>query len=250
MIKQKSAKDVFQMTFALCDDNNAFLESLHESIIHYCAYKDWTCNISRFTSPEMLLKTDLSSVQVVFLDIDMPEINGIDVAKQLRMNYPDLLIVFVTGFIKYAPKGYSVNAFRYLLKNQLSEELPLCMEAIWEKLFVHHESLQIDQPEQTLQIRMSDILYFEGTSMRRVLLHTSQPNSPAQECIGKLSDYETKLVGKGFLRIQKSYLVNMSHIIKIKSYMATLDTGEKLSVSERNYAQICQQLALWKGQSI
>ena len=250
MIRQKTAKEVLQMTFALCDDNNAFLDSLYESIMNYCAYHDWTCTIRRFNSPENLLKTDLSTIQVVFLDIDMPEISGIDVAKRIRINYPDLIVVFVTGFIKYAPKGYCVNAFRYLLKNQLAEELPLCMDSIWEKLFVHHESILIEQPEQTLQLRICDILYFEGTSKRRVLLHTVQSKSPVRECIGKLSEYDAKLASKGFLRIQKSYLVNMAHIIKIKSYIATLDSGEKLSVSEHNYNQICQQLALWKGQSI
>lgn len=236
------------MTFALCDDNSVFLSILHNAIIQHCSYKDWICSISHFTSPEQLLKTDLSSVQVVFLDIDMPEINGIDVAKRLRAKYHDLIIVFVTGYIKYAPKGYCVNAFRYLLKDQLTDELPLCLDDIWEKLFVTQESIQIQQPDQVTHIRLSDMVYFEGTPSRRVILHTVQRDNPAQECIGKLGEYEALLKDKGFLRIQKSYLVNMAHIVKIKSYMASLDTGEKLTVSERNYQQICQQLTLWKGQ--
>lgn len=250
MLRQKHAKDVSLMNFALCDDNSAFLDILHKAIIQHCAYKDWVCSISHFTSPEHLLKTDLSSVQVVFLDIDMPEINGIDVAKQLRTKYSDLLIVFVTGYIKYAPKGYCVNAFRYLLKNQLTEELPPCLDAIWEKLFVDQESIQIQQPEQVVHIRLCDMVYFEGTPLRRVILHTTQQHALEQECVGKLGEYETLLTDKGFLRIQKSYLVNMAHIVKIKSYIATLDTGEKLTVSERNYQQICQRFTLWKGQRV
>lgn len=250
MIKQKSPKDVFQMKFALCDDNNAFLNQLNESIIQYCAYKDWTCTVSRFTSPEALLNADLSSLQALFLDIDMPRINGLEVAKQLRNSYPDLIIVFVTGFIKFAPAGYRVNAFRYLLKNELTTELPLCLEEIWEKLFVLQDSIPIQQPDQTVHTRLVDILYFEGTPLRRVLLHTTQTQNPVQECIGKLSDYEAQLASKGFLRIQKSYLVNMFHIVKIKSYKATLDTGEVLTVSEQNYTQICQKFILWKGQSV
>jgi DNA-binding LytR/AlgR family response regulator len=94
------------------------------------------------------------------------------------------------------------------------------------------------------------MVYFEGTPLRRVILHTTQQHALEQECIGKLGEYETLLTDKGFLRIQKSFLVNMAHIVKIKSYVATLDTGEKLTVSERNYQQICQRFTLWKGQRV
>lgn len=249
MINVKTARDVYQMQFALCDDNHAFLNILGEAISRHCAYKDWSCSISRFSSPEKLLQADLESIQVVFLDIDMPQINGLDVAKQLHRDYPELIIVFVTAFLKYAPAGYWVNAFRYLLKNQLEEELPLCLDSIWEKLFVYQDSIPIRQPEQTVHMRLLDIVYFEGTPLRRVLLHTTQQKQP-QACIGKLGDYETQLTQRGFLRIQKSYLVNMLHIVKIKSYKATLDTGEVLTVSEQNYSQICQKFTLWKGQSL
>lgn len=238
------------MNFALCDDNNSFLNYLNDLIFQQCAYRDWTCNVIRFTSPRDFLEADLSSVQVAFLDIDMPGINGLDVAKQLRGHFPELIIVFVTGFIKYAPAGYCVNAFRYLLKNQLEDELPLCMDAIWEQLFVHTDSIQIQLTEQTIQIRLCDILYFEGTPLRRSILHPAAACGEPVECIGKLADYETQLEEKGFLRIQKSFLVNMSHIVKIKSYIATLDTGETLTVSERNYTQVCQKFTLWKGQSL
>ncbi len=249
MISLNAARDVYQMQFALCDDNYAFLNRLDDAIIRHCAHRDWACSVSRFTTPEGLLRHDLSSTQVVFLDIDMPHMNGLDVAKRLRQSHPELLIVFVTGYIQYAPAGYCVNAFRYLLKNHLDDDLPLCLDSVWEKLFVYQDSIPIHQPEQTIHVRLVDITYFEGTPLRRVLLHTTQQEQ-AQECIGKLGDYETRLAPKGFLRIQKSYLVNMQHIVKIKSYKAMLDTGELLTVSEQNYSQICRKFTLWKGQSL
>lgn len=241
---------MYIVNFAICDDNSAFLDILQTAIMQHCAYRDWVCHISRFTSPAQLLEAELSSVQAVFLDIDMPERNGIDLARQLRAGYPDLLLVFVTGYIQYAPKGYCVNAFRYLLKNQLADELAPCLDDVWERLYVAQESIQIQQPEQLAHFRISDLVYFEGTPLRRVMLHTASPNAPKQECMGRLSEYEAQLADKGFLRIQKSYLVNMAHIVKIKSYTATLDTGEKLAVSERSYQQVCQRFTLWKGQRV
>lgn len=103
----------------ILDDELEFSKILDKKIKEYCARKDLLYDCQIFSSSKNLLEDDLSSIQVAFLDIDMPEINGLDVAKVLHQRYPEMILVFVTSFIKYAPSGYKVNAFRYLLKTQL-----------------------------------------------------------------------------------------------------------------------------------
>lgn len=237
------------MNFALCDDNPSFLKELRYAIEQHCALRDWACNCNCYEHPKSLLASDLSTEQVIFLDIDMPEINGLNVAKILRKRYPDLFIIFVTAFIEYAPAGYCVDAFRYLLKPNLATELPGCLDAIWEKLFVSQDSIQVQRLDQLVHVRLKDILYFEGTANRHVLLHTTQSQTP-WECMGKLSDYEEQLADKGFLRIQKSFLANMWHIVDIRNYYAQLDNGQTLKVSQQNYSSICKTHLLWKGQDL
>jgi DNA-binding LytR/AlgR family response regulator len=179
----------------------------------------------------------------------MPVINGLEVAKRLRKRYPELIIIFVTAYIDYAPAGYRVDAFRYLLKNHIREELDYVIDEVQQKLFGNKAAILIHQKEQESTVALSNILYFEGTPRRMVLLHLKNSNE-AVECNGKLSDYEEELSEKGFLRLQKSFLVNMMHIKKINNYQAILIDGSMLKVSEKNYSQICDTYLQWKGQQI
>jgi DNA-binding LytR/AlgR family response regulator len=239
---------VVLMNFVLCDDNPVYLEILYRNLEDYCAKKDWLCTCTRYQSPSDLLAADLSSVQVIFLDIDMPEMNGLRVARQLRTRYDELLIVFVTNFIEYAPEGYTVDAFRYLLKGNIGSQLPSCLDDIWKKLYVNQESIRVHSIDGFIPVTLKDILYIEGTPQRHVLLHRNKPMPGTIECIGNLSDFESTLEGKGFLRIQKSFLANIYHIHDIRNYTAFLDNQEKLSVSRSNYAKICEQYLLWETQ--
>lgn len=237
------------MKFILCDDNPAFMQELLHQIEHYCAVKDWICRHACYPSTSQMLLADLSDADVVFLDVDMPHINGIEAARQLRSLYPRLIIVFVTAYIEYAPEGYCVDAFRYLLKQNLPEMLPLCLDAIWEKLYTSEESLLLPCENRSLPFRLRDILYFEGTSQRHVLVHTLSKTDPLP-IRGRLADYEAQLSDKGFLRIQKSFLVNMLHIDQIRNYHASLRSGQSLKVTQQNYAAVKKSYVLWKGRQL
>lgn len=235
------------MNIILCDDNPTFLNNFHHQLQSAVAQCDWVCRYTLYQSPLQLLSADLSDAEILFLDIDMPKLNGIATAQKLRENYPDLIIIFVTGFIQYALDGYSVSAFRYLLKDSLQSELPACIRDIKRKLYESQEAITIKGIEYSMQVRVQDILYFEGTSQRHVIMHTKHG---VMECLGKLSEYETLYHRNGFLRIQRSYLVNMFHIAWIKNYHVFLSNNESLKVSERNYANVTKEYLNWKGKQM
>ena len=238
------------MNIALCDDNPAFLRQLRNAIMNACAERDWPCSCRCYSAPLDLLSADLLSTQVLFLDVDMPGINGLETAQLLRKAYRDLIIVFVTGFIEYAPAGYDVAAFRYLLKQELDTKLTQCLRDVWDRLYTSHETVRIHLLDHDAKIRVSDILYLEGTSQRHTLLHTKSDHASPLECRGTLAEYESQLSGKGFLRIQRSYLVNMAHIEDIRNYNAILDNEKTLRVSRTSYRKICEQFVLWEGEHL
>lgn len=235
------------VNIVLCDDNATFLKSLHHKIKTVAAQYDWICTYQYFNDAHKLLEADLTKTDILFLDIDMPGIDGITAGKLLRDQYPELIIVYVTGYVQYARDGYSVAAFRYLLKDSLDIELPDCIRDIQKKLFAQQESITIRGLEHLLQIRLQDMLYIEGTSQRHVIVHMRQDEL---ECMGTLSDFEKQLGAHGFLRIQRSYLVNMFHVQWIKNYHVYLSNGEALKVSERNYPNVTTQYLIWKGRQL
>lgn len=235
------------MQLALCDDNPVFLEEFSQQLKKISAKCDLVCQYQLFHSPQAILKADLSATNVVFLDIDMPALNGIKTAEILRTRYPDILIVFVTGFIQYSREGYHVAAFRYLMKDLLEVELPICLKDIRDKLYESNESLLVQTLEYSTCVQLKEILYFEGTNRRHVIMHTK---SGAVECLGKLGDYEAQLKERGFLRIQRSYLVNMQHIVWINNYQVQLNNEIMLKASERNYSEVTQRYLAWRGKRL
>lgn len=236
------------MKIAICDDNQAFSKYLYGKLVNYFAQIDKQCQCEIFATPASLIAADLAATHVIFLDVDMPGMNGIDVARKLRITYPDIFIVFVTGWIKYAPAGYCVSAFRYLLKQRLDDELFQCLDDIRDKIARSQEQIQLQGREWPVEIALTDIIYFEGSAYRMVQLHTL--DGKTIECRGKLLEIEDTLKNKGFLRIQKSFIVNMHHILQIKNYKAYLRDGTTLKTTERNYSEICSQYLIWRGQQL
>lgn len=81
------------MNIVLCDDNPTFLRNLHHRLQYIAAQCDWICQYTLYQSPMQLLSADLSTTEILFLDIDMPGINGIQTGRKLREKYSDLIIV-------------------------------------------------------------------------------------------------------------------------------------------------------------
>lgn len=246
MVTKKTGWMVKVMNIAICDDERNFAKMLKDYISEYAALHDFTNHVELYFSPTQLLQADLSKYDIVFLDIEMPGIDGIETARRLRQQYDELFLVFITGWIEYAPDGYRVNAFRYLLKKSLPEDLWLCLDEIQEKLFENTECISLRSKEREVEIPLKNIIYFEGTRQKNVLVYLKHESTPL-ECYGKISEMDELLQEKGFLRIQKSFLVNMAYIEKIRNYKARLRNGTELKVSERQYQSVNQQYLIWRG---
>lgn len=159
------------MKAAICDNDTAFIGKLKNCIGDYFARSDLAGEFALFSSPVKLLEADLSAVDVVFLDVDMPEMDGIEAAGHLRRKYPDVLLVFVTDYIEYEPAGYRVDAFRYLLKSRISQELDSILDEIVDKLYIDRSTIQVKSQGDDILLPLKNIVYIEGTGRRMVLVH-------------------------------------------------------------------------------
>lgn len=243
-------KVLLRMNIALCDDDQDFLRSFRYVLQSYCAQKDWICQISMFNHAKALIETDLSGCHVLFLDIEMPAIDGLRLGSIIHNKYPELLIVFLTAFPQYAPTGYRVRAFRYLIKDQMLDgDLQECMDGIWKEIYASNETIEVQDIERTkLFIRLRDILYLSGSPNRRTFFHLlTATGCSTIECIGRLTEFEEKIADKGFLRIHKSNLANMYHINRITSYVAYMSNGDQLNVSSQSYHDICNRYLMWRS---
>lgn len=157
-------------------------------------------------------------------------------------------IIFVTNFIEYAPEGYEVQAFRYILKRDLLGDLKAILPLALKQL--NQETLPIQVNGEIIKVPLDDILYLEVqqhnvTVVTRKL--TSERKQKEYSFYATLSELEERLEPLGFLRIHKSYLVNLKHLKKFQCREATLDNGMTIRVGEKSYAENKQKFLLWKG---
>lgn len=124
------------------------------------------------------------------------------------------------------------------------------MSDLCQKISENCQRVFIPTRERDLSVLVKDILFFEGTPNRCVLMHCIGSADKPIACIGKLSDYEARFQEHGFLRIQKSYLINMSHIDRIRNQHAYLRNGDTLKVSEKNYSEVCRSYLVWRGKTL
>ncbi len=235
----------------LCDDSQHFLTTLRSKIREVLDDHKMDAVIYSFGNAESIPDQTLSSADIFFLDIDFSgrEYTGIDIARKIRTLNKDSMIVFVTNFIEYAPAGYEVQAFRYALKNEIHLKLEQYLLQTVSKLKSEVETLQVSVAGETITIPLPDILYIESQG-HAAIIQVSKVGTKAvksYKLYASLTSLEQQLSPQGFLRIQKSFLVNMRRMTKFQCTEAVLDNGTVLPVSEKNYAEQKKQYLLWKG---
>lgn len=231
----------------LCDDNPVFLERVREKIRSALASRKLDGAIYTFPAPGEIPEALLADCGIFFLDMDFsPEKeNGLALAGKIRQANRDAVIVFLTNYIEYAPAGYKVQAFRYLLKSDVDSSLE---ETLWEavgQLETKRETIQLSVSGESVTLFLEDILYLEAQA-HTVVVHTR--GQEEFRVYASLSSLEQQLASRGFLRIQKSYLVNMRRIRRLRFDYVTLDDGTQLPVSKTGYAEQKRKYLLWRGQ--
>lgn len=238
------------LSILICDDDSTMIAAMRTATESVLNEFDKKARIHTFTNAVSVSEQILSSCDIALLDIDFDgaNYNGMDIARKIRSLRSDTVIVFVTNFIEYAPEGYEVQAFRYILKRDLQADLKAILPLALKQL--NQETLPIQVNGEIIKILLDDILYLEVqqhnvTVVTRKL--TSEGKQKGYSFHATLSDLEKRLQPSGFLRIHKSYLVNMKHLKKFQCREATLDNGIILRVGEKSYAENKQKFLLWKG---
>ncbi|MDL2214198.1 LytTR family DNA-binding domain-containing protein [Clostridia bacterium OttesenSCG-928-O13] len=236
------------MKCAICDDDYAFARSFQTRVLDYCKKRQIACSCNLFLTPSELLLEDLDSFDIIFLNVDMGCWDGINIARSIRRTGSQTLIIFVSNHLEYAPEGYSVGAFRYLLKSGLDKTFADAMDAAVKVLRCSTDIVSITSNKETYEIPLSGVLYAESDK-RTVTLYLADLSYDALTFYTKLSDLESDLAGKGFLRVHKSYLVNMQHVADIRNYTVFMKNGQTLPTSRQGYSDITGRYRAWQDES-
>ena len=229
----------------ICDDDKVFADKLGKKISIILSGSNIKAKIQVFDMAEKIGSEVLKSCDIAFLDIDFKNksYNGIGIARKLRELRNEAVIVFVTNYIEFAPEGYEVQAFRYLLKEDITQKLTPCLEQILTHIRKRKNIMKISAEGEIV-----DIAYIEALG-HTLTFHVYNGTLPEKRlcCYSTLSKMEAELDSQGFVRLHKSFIVNMAHIKKLTCDEVELKEGTKLRVSNKMYPVCRKKYMLWKG---
>lgn len=224
------------MQIAICDDEKPILQILEEKV--------------RKLLPEAVIKKYLSGDELVasrckpdilFLDIQMPGMDGMEVARLMRQNNKDMILIFVTAVEEYVFQAFDVGAFHYLVKPFSDEKFMEVVKRAVEKLDEHlademdEKYMMIQSAGSHIKVYLKDIVYAEVYN-RKVIIHTRNDDI---EYYGKLQDLSDK-AGSDFFRTHRAYLVHFKYVERYDNNYVTMENGTAL-VAKKNYSEFVKQ---------
>lgn len=195
-------------------------------------YIEDTDKIDIFQSGVEFIKGN-KEYNVVLMDVDMPEMDGFETIMKYKAEYSESIIIILTTHLDCARKGYLVDAFRYVDKTKMQEELQEAFEKVREINRKNSFSLTGTNGNETKNILIKDILYIE-TNGRGSIINT--PDA-CYECSEKINDLEIELKEYGFFKCHKSFLVNLNCVEHLDKEFVYFEEGKKAYISVRKYTE-------------
>lgn len=212
----------------ICDDETAIVHQISEIVQSYFSHK-CTYKVYRFSSSTEIIKHNIQ-YDILFLDIEMGDISGIEIAKLIRKQYLDTKIIFVTNYKNFTSSAFQVHAFQYLVKpikrNELEKVLDDCIAYIDKS---KEDNITINLKEKSVTIKSSKIFYIE-VRKRTLYIHTDQEVLSKS---GTLKEFYSKIKKFGFGMCHNAYIVNFYNIESIKGYNIKMKNGEIIPLAQQ-----------------
>ncbi len=229
------------LQFAIVEDEKNHAKLLEQMIRKWARSAGQEVEIRIFSSGDSFLFSweENRCLSALFLDIQMEGIDGVALARRIREEDEDLAIVFTTGITDYMQTGYDLAALHYLIKPLSEEKVSACLDRIGKKekqepyLLL---SVLEDGEENAKSIRLlTDEIYYMEAFAHYTEIHVRGHVYRVREGIGRLAE---SLPDRGFVNCHRSYLVNLSCVLRVEKSDLVLESGEKLPVSRRRWKAV------------
>ena len=236
---------------AICDDENYFTEDLKKIISDCMLEKGLVFEIDTFSSGVKFISLGIGMLKysIIFLDINMDEVDGIMTAKKIREVSKEAFIVFVTAFVNYTLEGYKVDAIRYLLKggNNFKSAIDECISAIMEKMNYTVVAKKFNFNEGVKEIALERLLYVESR-LHKLEFHVQEDKMKVYTIYDTLNNLEADLQNNDFARIHQSYLVSLKYLMSVTRYQAVLTDGTALVIPKARYTYVKDIFIAYRGE--
>lgn len=226
------------MKIALIEDEEIYSSYFKNLINQYESNNSLFIELDIFNTSITFLEKFKANYDIIFIDIELPDINGLELSKKIRKIDEEAIIIFITNLAQFAINGYEVNAYDYIVKPIKYERLEAILNKISTKVEKNADFFNIKTTSGYLKIRCKDV-YYISVDDHLVYLHLKNKN---YECWDSLKNIEKTLPKDFFVRISKSKIVNIFHIASIGNKTIILSNDLELTFSPLLKNQIMDAL--------
>ena len=234
------------LIFAIVEDEDSIAEQLSSYVKTWCDRRSLKYKLCRFSDAVSFLDCYDPNTDIVFMDIVMPYMNGMDAAKALRKIDNIVTLVFITNIANYAVNGYEVNALDFIIKPINYDFFSIKMSKIADNaLHNKHERIIVQTDGSARVISFMELYYVESDG-HYLVYHTERGNIRAR---GTMNEAEARLADSCFARCNVSYLINLSYITEIKGEDVYIEKTQ-LHISRAKKKEFMRTVANYFGRSV
>lgn len=229
---------------AICDDEKDFVQYLTGLINQYSEETGRDIKITAYYDGMELIEKYDTTIDLIFLDIQMRIVNGLHAAERIRQMDDTVGIIFLTTLAQYGLEGYKYHATNYIIKPMKYARLKSELDKfVGRSQKEENPSLVIANDTGKYKVPLKSIRYIE-TYNRNLMFHTEQENII---CYKSMKEVERELCGKDFARCHASYIVNLFYVKGVKKLDIELITGEIIPISQPKRKEFMERLTEYWG---
>lgn len=226
---------------AVCDDDIKMLGEVKQILTDYCKAKKLAFKISAYCDGTDLLASE-ESFSVIFLDIEMQQSNGIEVAQKIRRMDMNVPIVYITSYIDYWRRAYKVHAFDFITKPFKPEDLYKVMKDYLAALDdASEETITLPTDDGVVCFKMNDIYYFMFEAKKKVYVHTADGRVLVRE---NITDIYNILNKERFYHTRRDCVLNLKYVQKIQNeFVIIMKNGDMLPLAQKKKDEFVRKLS-------
>lgn len=217
------------MKIAICDDEQVIREEINSMLNEFFLTHNMTCTVDQFPTGESFVKVN-SDYDLVFMDYQLTDGNGIDFAKQVREENNKIFIIFSTSYQEHVFESFTLDTFRYLVK-PISKQSVFDALTAFVRLYQTDRKIIINTLDKDYYVDADEVMYIEADKKYTTVRTTAGYHKSYRG----ISKYEAEINNSHFYRTHRSYIVNMKYISVIEKKTISLTNGEKIVISPKNY---------------
>lgn len=224
-----------KLKIAICDDDAAWRKYLLDIVSSWAKKNRHLTEVRQYTDAKAFLfdYSEEKDFDILLLDIEMPGMNGIDLAHTVRCDNATVQLVFITGYYEYFSDGFDVSALHYLLKPIDEEKLRAVLDKAVGNLTYRQRSVLLNTSDGEIKVSLADILYIESENVY-VIIHTVHGHYRMRMALGKFSEQ----LDETFFKAHRSFIVGLKYIKKITRTEITMANGEVVPISRGLYDDV------------